>query len=84
MLSIYILTSNYGHYLKECLESVYINPAFRRSNGFMWTMAMDHSNKVIEPYRHLFRQILVNETPQGLINQPTKPFERQQELMSCD
>lgn len=73
MLSIYILNHNYGHYLKECLESVIHQPRIQEVEWiYVDDGSTDHSKEVIEPYRHLFHQILVNETPQGLIKSANK------------
>ena len=72
-LTIYILNHNYGHFLKECLDSVVRQP---RVNEVEWIYvddgSQDQSDQILEPYRDLFSKILVNKTPQGLIKSANK------------
>lgn len=76
MLSIYILNHNYGHYLKECLDSLIHQARFQEIEWlYVDDGSIDNSAEVLKPYKHLFSQILTNETPQGLIKSANKAIQ---------
>ena len=73
MLSIYVLNHNYGHFLKDCLESVIHQPRFQEIEWiYVDDGSTDNSAEILEPYKHLFSQVLINPTPLGLIKSANK------------